>query len=201
VPAALGAWTIPFDQLGEGARYYQYDPAEARRLLKEAGHPNGFSTEVTYHNYQSQELIDWMQMNLKFWKDVGVEVKVTEKPYAAYFSTAYVGKYEGMVFGPQFPALEPWNFLAQYLPGEAKNQSHVNDGALTDMIMNSRRIADEKKRRQAIWDIQKHVARQVYYVRGHSAVYIAALDPRLQNFGPNLGYDYGGRLTAAWLDK
>ena len=29
----------------------------------------------------------------------------------------------------------------------------------------------------------------------------AALDPALQNFGPNLGYDYGGRLMAAWWDR
>jgi peptide/nickel transport system substrate-binding protein len=201
VPAALSAWAIPFDQLGEGAKYYQYNPDEARRLLKEAGHPNGFSTEVTYTTYQSQELIDSLQMHVKFWKDVGVEVKVVEKPYAAYFSTAYVGKYEGMMFGPQFPALEPWNFLAQYLPDEPKNQSHVKDGALADLILSSRRITDERKRRQAIWDIQKHIAREVYYIRGYSAVYIAALDPKLQNFGPNLGYDYGGRLTAAWWDR
>ena len=30
-------WSLPIDQLGEGARYYQYDPKEARRLLAEAG--------------------------------------------------------------------------------------------------------------------------------------------------------------------
>jgi peptide/nickel transport system substrate-binding protein len=26
-------------------------------------------------------------------------------------------------------------------------------------------------------------------------------DGALKNYGPNLGYDYGGRLTAAWLDR
>ncbi|MEK7701531.1 MAG: hypothetical protein AAB418_05945, partial [candidate division NC10 bacterium] len=90
---------------------------------------------------------------------------------------------------------------AQYLPGEPKNQSHVNDPALGDMILNSSRTLDEKKRRQQIYDIQKHIAKQVYYLRLDSGIYIAALDPALQNFGPNLGYDYGGRLMAAWWDK
>jgi hypothetical protein len=23
----------------------------------------------------------------------------------------------------------------------------------------------------------------------------------LKNYGPNMGYDYGGRLMAAWLDR
>jgi ABC-type transport system substrate-binding protein len=30
-------WSLSIDQLGPGARYYQYDPQEARRLLAEAG--------------------------------------------------------------------------------------------------------------------------------------------------------------------
>ena len=201
VPAALSGWSIPYDQLGEGARYDQYNPDEARRLLKEAGLGNGFSTTLEYATYGSQEVIDAVQMLVKFWKDVGIDVKVVEKPYAAYFATAYQGKQDALMFGPQFPALEPYNFLAQYLPGEPKNQSHVNDPALADMIMNSSRTLDEKKRRQQIYEIQKHIAKQVYYVRMPSGVYIAALDPKLENFGPNLGYDYGGRLMAAWWNK
>ena len=201
IPAALAAWAIPFNQLGEGAKYYEYNPTEAKRLLAEAGHPNGFSTTLDYATYGSQEIIDGVQMSVKMWKDIGVDVKVNEKPYGAYFATSYQGKYEGLVSGPQFPALEPYNFLAQYLPGESKNQSHVNDPALADMILTSNKIFDEKKRRQQLYEIQKYIAKQVYYIRGYSAVYIAALDPALQNFGPNLGYDYGGRLMAAWWNK
>jgi peptide/nickel transport system substrate-binding protein len=201
VPAALTAWSIPYDQLGEGAKYDEHNPAEARRLLKEAGHGNGFETTLTYATYGSQEMIDSVQMVVKFFKDVGVEVKVVEKPYAAYFATAYQGKYEGLMMGPQFPALDPYNFLAQYLPDEPKNQSHVKDGPLTDMILNSSRTLDDKKRRQQLFEIQKHIARQVYYLRLQSQIYPAALDPALANFGPNLGYDYGGRLMAAWWDR
>src|SRR5215470_1747250 len=33
VPRGLAQWSLPIDQLGEGAKYYQYDPKEARRLL------------------------------------------------------------------------------------------------------------------------------------------------------------------------
>jgi hypothetical protein len=32
-------------------------------------------------------------------------------------------------------------------------------------------------------------------------VYVAVWDRALKNYGPNLGYDYGGRLLAAWLDR
>ena len=201
VPAALAAWALPVEQLGEGAKYYEYDPKEARRLLKEAGHGNGFSTTLTYHNYQSQELIDAVQMALKFWKDVGVEAKVVEKPYAAYFASAYVGKYEGMMMGPQFPALDPYNFVAQYLPSEPKNQSHVNDPVVTDLLVRQRRTVEPARRREILAELQRHLARQQYYVQLASSVIIAVWDGALKNYGPNLGYDYGGRLVAAWLDR
>jgi peptide/nickel transport system substrate-binding protein len=201
IPAALTAWAIPYDQMGEGLKWDAYNPDEARRLLAAAGQANGFSTTLEYATYGSQELIDMVQMSVKFWKDVGVEVKVVEKPYGAFFATAYQGKQDGLMMGPQFPALDPWDFMAQYLPGEPKNQSHVNDPVLADMILGTRRIHDDKKRRQQIYAIQKHIANQAYYVRFPSGVYIAALDPALEDFGPNLGYDYGGRMLAAWWNK
>jgi ABC-type transport system substrate-binding protein len=201
VPAALSAWSIPYDQLGEGAKNDEFNPEMAKKLLKEAGHGGGLSTTLEYATYGSQELIDAVQMCVKFWKDVGIDVKVVEKPYAAYFATAYQGKQDALMMGPQFPALDPYNFLAQYLPDEPKNQSHVKDPALVDMILNSSRTLDDKKRRQQIHEIQKHIAKQAYYARIWSGIYIAALDPKLENFGPNLGYDYGGRLMAAWWNK
>jgi ABC-type transport system substrate-binding protein len=42
VGRGLVEWALPVDQLGAGAKYYQYDPKEARRLLAGAWYPNGF---------------------------------------------------------------------------------------------------------------------------------------------------------------
>ena len=35
----------------------------------------------------------------------------------------------------------------------------------------------------------------------YSAVLPAVWDPALKNYAPNRGYDYGGRLMAAWFDR
>jgi len=30
---------------------------------------------------------------------------------------------------------------------------------------------------------------------------VAAWEPHVKNFAPNIGHDYGGRLMASWLDR
>jgi len=202
LPAALSDWALPIDQLGEGARYYKYDPAEAKRLLAAAGHPNGFSTSVCFSTYGSTVLVDTMTLVLKNLKDVGIDAKLDQKEYGAYQAACRFGKYETMVFGPLTPFLEPDSFLfGQYYTSEPRNRSHVNDPVLDDLLVKQRRSADVKARRDVIHQIQRHLARQQYYVHVPSGTYIAVWEGALKNYGPNLGYDYGGRLLAAWLDR
>ena len=46
-----------------------------------------------------------------------------------------------------------------------------------------------------------HLTKQQYYIQMPSSIYIAVWEGALKNYGPNMGYDYGGRLMAAWLDR
>src|SRR5262252_4707941 len=58
VPRGLQEWSLPVDQLGAGAKYYQYDPQEAKRLLVEAGFPNGLKTQLTATTGYGPDLLD-----------------------------------------------------------------------------------------------------------------------------------------------
>ena len=202
LPAALSEWALPIAELGEGARYYRHDPAEARRLLAAAGYPNGLPASVCFATYGSTQLIDTMQLLLKDLKSVGIGATLDQKEYGAYQATCRLGKFDSMVFGPLTPFLEPDSFLfGQYYSGEPRNRSHVSDPALDDLLVRQRRTADLKSRREVINQIERHLAKQQYYVQAPSGAYIGVWDAALQNYGPNLGFDYGGRLTAAWLDR
>jgi peptide/nickel transport system substrate-binding protein len=202
VPAALKDWSIPMNQLGEGAKYYKYDSAEAKRLLAAAGYPQGFPGTMCFTTYGSTVLVDAMQIILKNLKDVGIEAKLEQKEYGAYIATCFNGNFPSMTYGPQTPFLDPDNFLyAQYYPGEPKNQSHINDPVVADMLVRQRRTFDVAKRREIIYEIQRYLAKQQYYVQIPSGVYVAVWEGALKNYGPNVGYDYGGRLMAAWLDR
>jgi peptide/nickel transport system substrate-binding protein len=202
LPAALSDWALPIDQLGEGARYYAHDPAEAKRLLAAAGYPNGFPASVCFNSYGSTVLVDTVQLVLKHLKAVGIDARLDQKEYGAYQATCRLGKFDSMGFGPLTPFLEPDNFLySQYFTGEPRNRSHVRDPVLDDLLVRQRRTADLKRRREVIHGIQRYLAKQQYYVHAPGGTYVAVWDGALKNYAPNLGYDYGGRLVNAWLDR
>jgi peptide/nickel transport system substrate-binding protein len=202
VPAALKEWSVPMDQLGEGARWYKYDLPQAKKLMAEAGHPNGFPATMEFTTYGSQVLIDMAQLVLKGLKDIGIDVNLNTKEYGAYIATTFYGKFDSMAFGPQTGFQEPDNFLyGQYYPGELKNQSHINDPVVADMLVRQRRTHDVAKRREIIYEIQRHLAKQQYYIQMASAIQIAVWEGALKNYATNVSYDYGGRLLAAWLDR
>jgi peptide/nickel transport system substrate-binding protein len=62
----------------EGAPRYSYDPALAKRLLAEAGFPNGFDTEI--FAYRERNQTEAMIGNLQA---VGIRAKLTFSQYAA----------------------------------------------------------------------------------------------------------------------
>ena len=201
-PVALADWALSLEQLGEGARYFKADPREARRLLAAAGYPNGFPASLCFTTYGSTTLVDTAQLILRYLKEVGIDAKLDQKEYGAFIASCYFGKFDSMTFGPQTPFLDPDNFLyGMHYPDEQKNQSHVNDPVVTDLLVRQRRTFDVAKRRELLAEIQRYLAKQQYYIQLASGVYIAVWDGALKNYGPNLGYDYGGRLMAAWLDR
>jgi peptide/nickel transport system substrate-binding protein len=202
VPAALRDWAIPMAQIGEGGKYYKHDLAEAKRLMAAAGYAGGFPAQVCFTTYGSSVLVDIVQLVLKQLKDIGIDAKLDTKEYGAYIATCFNGNFPSMTFGPQTPFLEPDNFLfAQYYPGEPKNQSHINDPVVADMLVRQRRTVDVAKRREVVFEIQRYLAKQQYYVQMPSAVLVGVWEGALKNYAPNIGFDLGGRVTAAWLDR
>src|SRR5258708_37365287 len=140
-----------------------------------------------------------LQVILKSLKDVGIDAKPNQQEYGAYISTTFYGKYESMAFGPQTPFLDPDNFLyGPHIANELKNQGHVDDPIVTDLLVRQRRTMDAGKRREVLHEIQRHLAKQQWYVYLPSGVYIGVWDGALKNYAPNLGYDWGGRATAGW---
>ena len=87
VSRGLAEWSLPIEQLGAGATYYRYDPKEAKRLLAEAGYPKGFKTQLTASSGYGRDMLDDVQMILRYLKDVGIEAELKIQEHGAYVAT------------------------------------------------------------------------------------------------------------------
>jgi peptide/nickel transport system substrate-binding protein len=202
VPRGLAQWSLPIDQLGAGAKYYQYDPKEARRLLAEAGHPKGFKTQLTVSSGYGRDLVDAAQLVLRYLKEVGIEAELKLQEYGAYQATTGQGKFEGLAMGPYGVGWDADSSLyGPYAPDQPRNRGRVNDPKLAAMVQEQRRLQDPEARKQLIFDIQRYAAEQQYYVYLSSQVVTGSWQPYVKNYAPNLTFDFGSRAAALWLDR
>ncbi len=202
VARGLVEWSLPVDQLGAGAKYYQYDPKEARRLLAEAGYPKGFKTQLTVTTGLGRDLVDDAQLTQRYLKDVGIEAELKLQEHGAYMATTVQGKFDGLVRGPFGIAWEPDAPLYRsYAADSTWNAAHLNDPKLTAMLKAQRRTKDLEARRKIIFDIQRYAAEQQYYVYTNVITVTASWEPYVKNYGPNQAFDDGSRAAALWLER
>jgi peptide/nickel transport system substrate-binding protein len=202
VSRGLVEWTLPIDQLGAGAKYYQYDPQEARRLLAEAGFPKGFKTQLIVTSGLTRDLVDDAQLVQRFLKDVGIDADLKIQEYGAYVATTVQGKFEGLARSPMGVVWEPDGRLYRaYASDSSRNVGHVDDATLTAMLKAQRRTKDLAARKQLIFDIQRYVAEQQYYVYLNANTVTTSWQPYVKNFAPNHSFDYGNRAAALWLER
>jgi peptide/nickel transport system substrate-binding protein len=202
IAPGLAEWSLPIDQLGEGAKYYQYDPQEARRLLAEAGYPQGLKTTLTTTGGYGRDLIDAAQMVQRYLKEVGLEAELKLQEYGAYQATTGQGKFEGMAMGPYGGGWEPDSPLyGPYTPDQPRNRGHVNDAKLAAMVREQRQLKNPEARKHLIFAIQRYAAEQQYYVKLSSQVITASWQPYVKNYAPNLSADFGSRAAALWLER
>src|SRR2546425_2217197 len=183
VAPGLAEGSLPIDQLGEGAKYYQYNPQEARRLLAKAGYPQGLKTTLTTTGGYGRDLIDAAQMVQRYLKEVGLEAELKLQEYGAYQATTGQGKFEGMAMGPYGGGWEPDSPLyGPYTPDQPRNRGHVNDAQLAAMVREQRQLQDPEGRKNLIFAIQRYAAEQQDYIKLSSPVITASRQPAVEKY-------------------
>jgi peptide/nickel transport system substrate-binding protein len=130
--------------------------AEARRLLAEAGLPDGFSTTIqTRANPFFQTLAEFVAGQLS---QVGIEAKVVPVEAVAYQELITSGDFDMLGHSHSFALDDPDAILpSHYSCGGAENYPGLCDPAIDELIRQQSLEMDQNRRAQLLWDLERKI--------------------------------------------
>ena len=208
IPWALTNWHLDprGPDFGPNAKYFKYDPAEARKLLAAAGYPNGMKIDLVSTPGYGQRVIQQVEVIQQGLKSAGVEATIKMQEYSAYISTTFLGKFDGgnmIVVGPHGNFNEPHEFFfLKYHPNGPRNAPEINDPTLTAMIEKQMRTLDQADRKKQISDIQRYLAEKMYWVPTAVGFRSMAYQSYVRDAYPRSDFGFGAEVVPKlWLDK
>jgi peptide/nickel transport system substrate-binding protein len=207
-------WGVPYiyytdkqPTLADLGPWWQYRPAEAKKLLAEAGHPNGFETTLFYYEYfpQMTSQVQLVQQDLK--RNLNINVKITKLDYTTYYGRYVDSKWEGMAWGFQSGhAVGLDERTYQYMHSRStKNFFRVNDPVIDELTTKLRQTpaqADQRALTKKIVDREFDQVLRMWmpYDNGflvfqpHMRNGAALAIRRTDSYGPSA-------IARVWLDK
>jgi len=169
-----------------------YDPARARKLLAEAGYPNGFDggdfAPFPPYNSMGEAIQGYLQA-------VGIRTRARSMERAAYFTAWREKKLHGVIlvitatFGNAATRLEP------YVTKDGI-YSYGSRPEIDDLYVRQSREPDPKKREALVGQIQKTLHEQVMNIPIYELAFIWGVGPRVEVSGANLipGFAYSAPM-------
>ncbi|MDC8785389.1 ABC transporter substrate-binding protein [Roseateles koreensis] len=167
-PSPLGAFNDPTIE----ARL-PYDPAAAKKLLAEAGYPDGFEFTLDCPNnrYVNDERLCITLASQ--WAKVGVKTRVNAQPKALFFKKVELIDTNAYLFGWGGSITDAEVIFTTHLRNRGEqgmgeyNRGNFKDDTLDALVAASSKEADPVKREALIRQIFKREAEQVHYIPLH----------------------------------
>jgi peptide/nickel transport system substrate-binding protein len=122
-----------------------YNPEKAKKLLAEAGYPQGFTTQMVYPNSYN----DLVQMMAAYWSQIGVTVKLRVVEDNQIYSIMASKEFEGMI-GVADGSSGPIVALRKMLVGDFWNPGDINDQKFKSMYEEARQTRDWEKAKKLL---------------------------------------------------
>jgi peptide/nickel transport system substrate-binding protein len=162
-------WAMPeaeLQKLPGFGRDVERNRAEARRLLAEAGYPNGFKVILKNRNVKIPYQ-DWAVYVIQEWRKIGIEAEHRPLETASWFADGRdTGNFELIISGTFNYMDDPDLFLERYKTGDANNWGRFSDPRIDDLFERQTRTLDPVERKKLVNEIDKIILENAYYIPG-----------------------------------
>jgi peptide/nickel transport system substrate-binding protein len=176
-----------------------YDPARARKLLAEAGFPNGFDAGEFYPFPPYNSMGEALQGQLQA---VGIRSRIRTMERATYFAQWREKKLHGLIL---VVTATMGNAATRLEPYATKNGIYAYGSlpVIDDLFARQAREVDVKKREALVRQMQTAVTEHVMHVPIYELAFIWGVGPRVEESGANLipGFAYSAPFEDLKLKK
>jgi ABC-type transport system substrate-binding protein len=191
------------ERLGPSAKWYRYDLAEAKRLLAEAGYGSGMKVRLYTTAGYGPAYLTRTALIQDLLSKIGIEAAIVSQDYAEWIKGTYAGNFPEMalVFIGQWVLGDEDEWLGSYLPGDTRNQMHLDDPKLNAMVKRSRDAASYAERAQAIEEFQRYVHENMFRVFLPKELSLLVIKENIKGYAPKVqGYDFAKNFESIWFD-
>ena len=159
---------------------YETDLEKSKKLLKEAGYPDGFSMKITVpSNYQIH--VEAAQVIKSQLEKAGITVEIEPVEWAKWLDQVYSkADYEASVVGHS-GKLDPQDFLNRFTTTYERNYFGYSDPAYDQMIIDAQSTTDQDERAEIYKECQQELATHAAAVFIDDPGWIYAVNKKFTN--------------------
>jgi peptide/nickel transport system substrate-binding protein len=140
--------------------------AEAKKLLAEAGYPNGFKVVLKNRNVKVPYQ-DFAVYVIQEWRKIGIETEHRPLETATWYADGRdKPNFELMVYPYGHFIDDPDALLDPFITGGSRNWGRFSDPAIDDLYQRQARALDPAERRKLVIELQKIVLENAYHLPG-----------------------------------
>ena len=178
-----GAYYEPLASMPDSVKeLFTYNPQKAKRLLAEAGYPNGFTFKAQFSPV-AVDHIDLMPLLVAYLEQVGVKMEVQAMEYPAFLS-AMTTRTNAPGYLMNNGHTNPLTTLRKnFVPGQVWNPSQWNDPAFTKKVEQMYEERDEPKRQALAREMVREIVDKAPYLWLPTQYFYRAWWPWVKNYG------------------
>lgn len=171
---------------------YEGNLEEAKRLLAEAGYPNGEglpTMEYLYNESTGHQLIGEAIQSM--WKEIGVNIELASQEWNTFLDTRKNGEYQIARNGWLGDYNDPISFLDMWVTGSGNNDAQWSNAEYDALISQVKASSDREERMKLMHQAEDIIFEEAMLAPIYYYVDIYLKSPKLEGFYSSpLGYKY-----------